>query len=93
MNDEIIVLDDYRPHEWAKETCADCGHTSLSVHPVGTPWPMECSQCGEMSCVPACAFCGCPESVFPFAAQISFLFMGESWTELGCLCEIEAVLL
>lgn len=88
----VIELDEFRPHEISYETCADCGHRSVSVAPVGTPWPRECSQCPG-DCYPTCEYCGGPASdiLWPVLV-IGLCYSGESWTELGCHCSVEWLL-
>ena len=88
---EVIGLDEYRPHEMNYETCADCGHRSISVAPTGTPWPRECSQCPG-DCYPTCEYCGGPKSGLCWPAQIVLLYSGETVTELGCWCDVEWLL-
>lgn len=87
----VIVLNDFRPHEYTAASCTACGHAAVSVAPFGTEWPRECTRCEEMSLVPCCFLCGGPDADIPFAVKLCLLFMGESWTEIGCLCEIEMV--
>lgn len=48
MVDNVIRLDEHRPHEARYVACMKCAHDWVAVFPVGVP-VLECSACGEMA--------------------------------------------
>lgn len=48
MSDNIIELDDHRPHMSAYVACLDCGKDWVAVAPVDT-LHFECPACAKMS--------------------------------------------
>jgi hypothetical protein len=48
MTDNIISLDDHRPHQASYVACLDCGKDWVAVAPVGTVH-FECAECAKLS--------------------------------------------
>lgn len=48
MSDNVINLDDHRPHEAQYVVCIRCAHDWVAVFPANIVG-LECSECGEMS--------------------------------------------
>jgi hypothetical protein len=56
MTDNVIRLDDHRPHVTAYVACLECGKDWIAVAPAGT-LHFECPECAKLSGVvvnPAC---------------------------------------
>jgi ribosomal protein S27E len=49
MTENIIELDDYRPHCTSYVACIECGKDHVVVHLPDTK-VMECASCGEIAC-------------------------------------------
>ena len=47
MNDNIVSLDENRPHAAGPVVCGRCQHSWVAVRPVGVIW-CECPKCGAM---------------------------------------------
>ena len=48
MDDKIVSIDDYRPHQASYCACVACGKDFVSVFPAGVT-VLECPACGEMA--------------------------------------------
>ena len=47
MSDNIVSLNDYRPHQAGRVVCMNCVNTWVAVFPSNSTG-LECSECGAM---------------------------------------------